>query len=324
MSKKWIVSLSLIGVVIAVMLTLFWTLFALSEVEVEFESTKSNVVVTDEEIVEAGRFNIGVCVLFEGKKKAVENINNFAKENENFAYLKVINIETVFPNRFVVHVTEREELFAVEHDGQVLICDREFRVLRIEQIYQSTQRNAIVLKNLEIKNEQVGAGDFLEIEQEGMFDFYSAMVKNNRDLQEQIGKFQELSLGTNIDEFTGEEFVSLTMTSFAGREYIINNIDFCLAEKMQKLFATESYYLNNIDSSGNVLDKNGNAIYVVKLDSGELAKFDEMEHEQNAKFALTEIVLANCSFKVDNLPLTEYVERTAKDIYCALVHKGDL
>jgi len=157
-----------------------------------------------------------------------------------------------------------------------------------------------------------------------MLNFYSAMLKNNRDLQEQIGKFKELSLGVNVDEFTDKSFVSLTMTAFTGRKYTINNIDFCFAEKLQKLFATESFYFNNIDTNGNVVDANGNVLYVVKLDSGELSKFIESEHDANDKFELTQSILADCSFKVDNLPLTDYVERTENDIYCALVHEGEL
>ena len=133
MSKKLIVSLVIVGVVVAIVLILFWTLFGLSSVSVEFASSLENLTVSAEEIVEAGQFRMGSCVLFEGKRKSVEKIYAKAKENPNFAYIRVLNIETVFPNKFVIHVAEREELFAVNYNGQTLICDRDLRVLNTRE-----------------------------------------------------------------------------------------------------------------------------------------------------------------------------------------------
>ena len=161
MSKKLIITLSVVFAIVAVFLILCWTLFGLSSVSIEFETTTKNLTLSDEEIVEAGRFRYGASVLFEGKQKYIDNLNAKSAENEKFAYLKVVNIETVFPNRFVVHVAEREELFAVEYDTQFLICDRDFRVLK----FSSTQENAILLKGLQILNSSVSVGDFLEIGQ---------------------------------------------------------------------------------------------------------------------------------------------------------------
>ena len=106
MSKKAIISLSVVLGIIAVILILFWTLFALSTVEVDYKTTTSNLNVTDEEIIEAGDFHYGASVIFDGKSKYIENINNHAYENENFAYLEVVNIETVFPNKYSFILSE--------------------------------------------------------------------------------------------------------------------------------------------------------------------------------------------------------------------------
>ncbi len=327
MSKKLIISLSVILCAIVVVLILFWTLFGLSSVTVEFSSTLVNLAVSEEEIINAGNFSYGSSVLFEGKTKYIENINNYASENENFAYIRVTNIETIFPNKFVVYVTEREELFAVEvdvnegasADKQYLICDREFRVLKILDEFTSTQDNAILLKGLKFDNEDVKVGDFLNVEQSAMLNFYSVMVANNRDLSEQWGKFKELELGVCTNELTGIEYVSLTLTTFQGQVFEIDNIDFAFANKVQLMFAVESAMFNqNVDANGNLLNSDGEIIYVLKTESGEYVSSEE---NVEGSVPLSYDLLSNCYIRVDNLTLDENVDRTENDIYYAFVSK---
>lgn len=320
LSKKLIITLSVVFSVIAVFLILCWTLFALSSVSVSFESTTKNLNVTEEEIVEAGKFRYGATVLFEGKKKSIKNINEYASENENFAYIRVVNIETVFPNKFVIHVAEREELFAVEHESQFLICDRDFRVLRVTDNFVSSQDNAILLKGLKIEDEEIAVGDFLNIGQTSMKKFYSVMLQNNRDLAEQLGKFKEIELGNYRDEITKKEYISMTMLTFQNRKFVINNIDFAFANKMQKMFATESaLFSQNVDEDGNIINAKGDIVYVVKTESGEYVTFDSEQHTEEQKIALTYQILQNCYIKVDNLTLSDYIDRTENDIYYSLV-----
>ncbi len=307
---------------LAVVLILFWTLFALSSVSVKFHSTTINLNLTEEEIVEAGDFRLGACVFFEGKNKSIEKINAMVSENPNFAYLKVTNIETKFPNKFVIHVTEREELFAVEKDGQVLICDREFRVLKIEENFESKQSNAILLKGVEILDENVEAGDFLNIKQQSMKKFYSSMLQNNRDLTEQLGKFKEIALNDYEDEITKQTYISMQMTTFTGRKFVVNNIDFALSEKLQKMFAVESaLYSQTADQLAQ--------IKIVKNENGEYLSYDyakDLTDEGGNKIygetdfvPLTHSILSDCYIKIDNYTLTEHIDRTEKDIFYALV-----
>ena len=316
MSKKLIITLSVVFAIVAVFLILCWTLFGLSSVSIEFETTTKNLTLSHDEIVEAGRFRYGASVLFEGKQKYIDNLNAKSAENEKFAYLKVVNIETVFPNRFVVHVAEREELFAVEYDTQFLICDRDFRVLK----FSSTQENAILLKGLQILNSSVSVGDFLEIGQTSMKKFYSVMLQNNRDLAEQLGKFKEIEIGSYQDEITHKEYVSITLTTFQNRKFVINNIDFAFANKVQLMFAAEAaLFSQNVDGSGNILNSNGEIIYVVKNENGEYLPFDSESHSEEEKISLTYQVLQNCYIKVDNLTLNDNIDREETDIFYAPV-----
>ena len=81
MSKKWIIALSIIFSILAVVLILFWTLFGLSSVTVEFDSTLQNLTVSEQEILDAGEFKYHSCVLFDGKKKYIQKLLHFRIRN---------------------------------------------------------------------------------------------------------------------------------------------------------------------------------------------------------------------------------------------------
>lgn len=327
MSKKWIISLSIIFVFVAVLLILFWTLFGLSKVEVKFSSTTENLTVSEEEIVDAGKFRFGACVLFEGKKKYLKNIEEKASENPNFAYINVINIETVFPNKFVIHISERERLFAVKFGEEFLVCDRDLRVLEKLSEFTSLQSNEILLENLEIKNESVNVGDFLEVEQNSVKKIYSAFLEHGQDLQVLNGKYEKMSIFSHEEE--GKTFFGVEILTFNGRKLVIKNIDFALSAKVEKLLSAESaLFSQNTDESGNIL-KDNEILYVVKTAAGELLPYDSVKDEKNEngeslyneedKFPLTYEVLKKCYIQVDNLTLSEHIKRTEKDIYYSII-----
>lgn len=307
---------------IAVCLILCWTLFGLSAVEVSFDSTTKKLILNESEIVEAGEFRYGACVLFEGKKASIQKIEQACEKNENFAYLRVKNIETVFPNKFVVHVEEREELFAVECEDKFLLCDRDLRVLDVLDEFSSTAENAILLKGLQIKNFDIKIGDFLNVEQNAIKKFYSYMIESNRSLSEQIGKFKQIELQTYVDPNNNKEYVSLVLKTFQNRDFVINNIDFAFSAKVNKMFSVETaIYSQNIDEEGNILTAKGEKIYVKKTTLGELIPFNEGDDE-SLKITLNINLLNDYYIKIDNLTLSEYVERTEKDIYYSFVEKS--
>ena len=302
------------------LLILFWTLFGLRSITVSFSTTLENLTVSEEEIVQAGEFNKGACVLFEGKKKSIRKIEQYVSKNANFAYISVLNIETVFPNKFVIHIAEREELFAIPFGDETLICDRELRVLRTTADYISDQLNAIILEGLTIKNEEVEIGDFLDVEETGIKTLYSAFVENNRNLNEQRGKFEKITLSHYQDEYTKKEYVKAELVTFSGRIFEIYNLDFALSNKIQLMYAVESSLLGyDVDESGNLLDNEGNLIYIKKLETGEYSSFVEGVDDEGDKLTLNLEIVSNCKIRVDNLTLSDYVHRDENDIYYALV-----
>lgn len=301
------------------LLILFWTLFGLSKVTVSFSTTLENLTATEQEIVSAGGFRKGASVLFEGKKKSIRKIEEYVSQNENFAYIKIENIETVFPNKFVIHISEREELFAIPTADRFLICDRDLKVLRITKTHENSQTNAILLEGLTIKNEAVKVGDFLDCEEKNITKLYSAFVQSNRNLNEQRSKFERIEVSQYEDSFTKKEYVALELYTFAGKTFELCNIDFALSNKVKLMYAVEtSVYSQTIDTDGDMLDKEGNKVFFKRLESGEYVTFDEQRDDESEKISYLQ-VLSNCKIKVDNLTLSEYVHRTENDIYYCLM-----
>lgn len=294
------------------MLILFWTLFGLSSISAQIDCTTINLTVSAEEIVEAGEFSKHKCVLFDGKKKYIEKIENKVKDDPRFAYVKVVNIETIFPNKYIVHVVEREELFAVGYGESFLICDRDLRVLREIDSFESTNKNPILLTGVEVLNEKVQIGDFLTVGQAGIKNVCSAFLRNNISISQQLGKFKSFALSKYKDDVTNIEYVAMKIETFGGREIVINNIDFALAEKIQLALAVESSaYSQKLDERGNVLTEAGEYMYVMKNAKGDYVSFDGED--------LTKREILNISMfkkiKVDNLTITKHTPRTEKDIY---------
>lgn len=327
MSKKAIIITSVCVGVVAVVLILFWTLFALSSVTVEFHTTTKNLTLSEEEIVEAGDFSYGTCVLFDGKNKYVERLNKKAGEDEKFAYLEVVNIETVFPNRYIIHVAEREEVFAYQTGNEVLILDDDLRVLRKESLadgesYISSKQNAIELKNLTILNDEINVGDFLEVAQTGVLEFYNAFLANNRALAEQKGFVKEILLGVNHVDITEMDYVSATILTHSGREFVINNIDFALANKIQLMFALDSALYNQINGEGYVVDGNGEIVHDNVLDENGNIMLDENGEPLKGE-AWTYERLQNSYVLIDNFILNDFQEVSESDIYYSLVAKSE-
>ena len=76
LSKKAIISLSIVLGIVAVVLILFWTLFALSTVTVDYKTTTLNLNLTDEEIDKAVKDAEAHASEDKKKKEEIEARNN--------------------------------------------------------------------------------------------------------------------------------------------------------------------------------------------------------------------------------------------------------
>lgn len=140
------------------------TVFTASEIEVRWLTTTQVFSTSDNEsIIESGEFNRGESIFFVNKSAYI------AKLEKQNPYLKVVGIETVFPNKLVLHVAEREVWFAlqtVNHEDNsqtsYLLLDNEGKVLEKSSIAilpATTSPIVLTCVNVSYTDEDFECGD---------------------------------------------------------------------------------------------------------------------------------------------------------------------
>ncbi len=244
--KKLIIALSVILGVIIVCVILNFTLFSLKKVDINFKNQA--MIFTEqskESIANNSAIKKGISIFTVNKKNITQQLE------KDYPYLKVINIETVFPNKIIIHCAEREETYAVKaSDTKYFICDAEFKVLNITTTYYNEQYNPILflgLENIITNSNRVNAGEFLEFssEEEILKNIGTSLLKTNKTVSMQRGLIKEIELTSSIDVFTAKNMPYLIIKDFNDFQTNIYRIDSLLAEKFQYMFASWSQVVYN-------------------------------------------------------------------------------
>lgn len=213
---------------VGLLVLLAFTVFSLKTVTLDFRTSLSYISETPEQIIESANFKMGGSVLFHSKK-------DYAKKIENFnPYIKVINIETVFPSSFVVHLAERQEVYAIAYDGGHYICDEELRILRIDLSYLPSTENAMLLseEGVTIKN-TLKEGDYIDNIKEP--SVYSALYGLNRPLGEQKALIESIKISTEYDSVVKKNQSITTLKYFSGQTFKIINDSYGLKYKVKMM-----------------------------------------------------------------------------------------
>ena len=157
-TKVLTIFFSVFGIIVLLVI-LSSTLFSVKSISVNWQSTKSVLnSVLDEEIISTSNIKSGTSVFLVSKTKA----KNFLEKK--YPYIKVLNIETKFPNKIIIHAVERNEVFAFQKDDEYFITDSDLKVLKVESgEYVSSNNNPIKVENTYDQDVQVG--DFLKVHQ---------------------------------------------------------------------------------------------------------------------------------------------------------------
>ena len=127
MSKKkkvLIIALAVLLTLIVLAIVLMFTTFSLKKLEVEFETTTSyDSTLLQEEISQNADVEFGKSIFFVNRSKTIESVE------QQYPNLKVINIEYKFPNKMIVHLAQRQELFAFLKDVQIYSLRSSFEIL---------------------------------------------------------------------------------------------------------------------------------------------------------------------------------------------------
>ena len=231
-SKRIIISLSVVVALIGVIAALSFTVFSLKKVEVDFRTSHQNITLSDEEIVEGGSFSYGASVFFHGKNGYVEKIESLSP------YIDVVNIETVFPSTFVIHIAERQEVYAFAYNGTTLITDQNLRILKEEADFVSTRENAMLFEGVEIAENDYQVGDYLQIE--NFIDIYSSLFECNRTLTEQTSLISSIKLLSEFDENIQQTQTTAVLNLFSGQTVQIKNATYGLRYKLNMFLSVFS------------------------------------------------------------------------------------
>jgi hypothetical protein len=247
--KKHLILVVILSIVLAVLLTLIiliFTLFSLRSVDLNFKTETS--ILSGEEIQQEiidDVFEHRGSVLFINKKRIIDQLE------KNFPYLKVVNIETIFPSKFVVHCVEREELYAVISNGKTYILDEDMKILKINNGgHIKTEDNAVLLDliGLELNLTNAEKGQFLNIGYAGeeigdilannsqtvLTSLLTAFESSNYDISYIRAQFNNFNIKLTYQE-VGENrtwYVVLSLVNNLGFETVIIEANNRLPEKI--------------------------------------------------------------------------------------------
>lgn len=227
MKKKWIITLSVIGILIVTIVILSFTLFTVQKVSIDYRTSLTQEY-NDEEIIAASGIEKGKNIMFLKKQPFIDNIE------KAYPYLEVINIETSFPSKLTIHVRERQPFYAVKNEDRYMLIDSSLKVLEKVDEFSSTQTNAILLP-FDIGGEE---GDFLSLDY--LTDFYDSILLNSKTREDGLATFKQIEYFESENEIYHNKEKGLFLTLHSGRKVYLHNAAYGLAYKLNKFYAVES------------------------------------------------------------------------------------
>ena len=265
---KFIILLVFVLILVTAIILMF-TLFALKSVELEFKTETLNISYDQQEDIKQKTHEYGGSVLFIGKEKIVNDLEN------QFPYLKIVNIETVFPNKLIIHCAEREELFVINSQNKFYYVDEELKLLKISDINDNTcislnfediilddslnpPSYKIVNLDLNLSNAEEGqfiklinndGGVFLLNKLEDISKFIlTAFEQNNRQIDIVKQQFKEFEIFYKAQKITESSLawrICLRLVDRNDYEIQIVDCDVVLAEKISVLYDALTYAVSN-------------------------------------------------------------------------------
>lgn len=268
--KKFVIITSLILAVILTLIILIFTVFSLKDISLNFK-TETNVLSEEvqENIIGALRDEGVSTVLFVSKDRIISDLE------KKFPYLKIVNIETVFPSSFIVHCVEREEFYAIQSNEKVYYLDEDLKILKIEDgDFVNTASNAVLLDIADLNLNIIGAeeGQFLNFEsqsednsaklatysQKVLTNLLTCFEQNNRDVAIVKSSYQSFTLNLKYQQVDDNRvwYVCLSIKHNLGLEFEIVESNEKLAEKLEIMInLIDGFSINNPDklTSGKIV-----------------------------------------------------------------------
>lgn len=184
----------LVSIIAIILLFVFLssTVFSLNRVEFCFLQNPIHYNSSiSQDLIECGEFNYGSSVFLVNKKSHIEKIE------KQYPYIKVVGIETIFPNTLLIQSVERESFYAVcnADNSKMAICDEDFKVLRV--IDYEVMPNYVIVDGKYANFNSQTAGDFLAVNND-VFSLIPAVFKRMGYTTAQVMQFlKEVEITSN-------------------------------------------------------------------------------------------------------------------------------
>ena len=224
----------------AVLVVLSSAVFSLATVEINFLST-TYYLTDNNAIIDSGSFKYGENVFFSSKKIYK---NNLEKANP---YLRVLNIETIFPNKLVINAVERQETYVFKLDNNKYAkTDEYLKILSITNVYQNNTENGIEILNSEVTSQtNLEAGDFFVKTDTYLTELFTCFREWDSSYVALKSKIESVQLNYN----NHQDRLLVNMRS--GVQIIIRSAKSNLSDKLNLAF---SFYDQQTDENGQPVD----------------------------------------------------------------------
>lgn len=239
-NKRLIILLSVFAflVLIAVLSS---TVFTVRKVSIEWATTKINFTASDEDVV--GNVKKGGSVFLLDKSEIKQNLE------EKYPYIKVESVEIKFPNKLVVHASERQEVFSIKvKDNKHYILDGDCKVLRV-----STDAELGDAVEVQVENYTFAEKNF-EVSKVANIGFVGTVINNLSYALQSYG-YESVDIknnlgGVRIDVTGHNDLLEITMR---GVTIKINKISAGLYDKIKFAVTTFETKLSTTEKEQGVL-----------------------------------------------------------------------
>ncbi len=229
--KRLIIIMSSIFAFVILCVILSFTLFKVNTISFDFENS-TKIFASQEkqnEVIASAGINKSMPIFSLNKAKIAQNL-----EAKN-PYLKVINIESVFPNKLVIHCAEREETFCIKsRDDMYYVCDDELKILNISTSIVTAQSNPVLLSGVSVINTGATFGEFLELGDgnEVIKSISNAFAYSNKTIADIKSICKSIELLYENNPYVGKMSPTLAIVTYDDFKIYLRNANSFLINKV--------------------------------------------------------------------------------------------
>lgn len=251
-NKSLIIILSVLAFIV-LLVVLTSAIFCLKNAELNFLSNTIKLTGQDDAILQSAEIKYNKSIFFTNKNEYIKNLE------EKNPYIKIINIETLFPNTIRINAVERNELLCIKGFEEsafkaYMIMDDELKVLENSSSFVNTKNNAILVgfenENADIfESGQVFNGDFSNL----LKKLTTELLAYDNNVNILKANFEEITFGYNNSD-------SLKIKMRSGCEIVLKNISQKFTEKFMLGLSTYDKLEDKITTKITIYENNDGVV----------------------------------------------------------------